>query len=255
MTYDVAIIGAGVVGCAIFRRFCLGGASATLLIEKGADILSGASKGNSAMLHTGYDARAAAWNWPASAPAMRNIWRSTDHLNLPLLETGGLLVAWNEAEAGQAAGDRRAGARQRRRRCACSSTRRSCAGGSRNLAPAARAAVVIPGEHIIDPWSPSLAYVLQGMAHGGEVRRATEVHGRRFRKLASGRLRTSNGPVAGARRRQCGRQLRRSRRGHSPPLALSPSSRARASSWSSTSRPRGSSRSSSCRCRPSAPRA
>ncbi len=49
-----------------------------------------------------------------------------------------------------------------------------------NLAPEARAAVAIPGEHIMDPWSPSLAYVLQGIAHGGEVRRATEVQGGDF---------------------------------------------------------------------------
>ena len=53
--FDLAIIGAGVVGCAIFRRFALGGLKC-LLIERGADILSGVSKANSAMLHTGFDA-------------------------------------------------------------------------------------------------------------------------------------------------------------------------------------------------------
>ena len=51
---DVAIIGGGVVGCAVARRMALEGAS-VVLVEKGADILGGASKGNSAILHTGFD--------------------------------------------------------------------------------------------------------------------------------------------------------------------------------------------------------
>ena len=48
---DVAIIGGGVVGCAVARRMALEGAS-TVLVEKGADILGGASKGNSAILQS-----------------------------------------------------------------------------------------------------------------------------------------------------------------------------------------------------------
>ena len=52
---DVAVIGAGVVGCAVARRFALAGAS-VVVVERGADILSGASKANSAILHTGFDA-------------------------------------------------------------------------------------------------------------------------------------------------------------------------------------------------------
>ena len=54
--YDVAIIGAGIVGCAMARRFTLEGARVVLL-EKATDILDGASKANSAILHTGFDAQ------------------------------------------------------------------------------------------------------------------------------------------------------------------------------------------------------
>ncbi|MBI3707093.1 MAG: FAD-dependent oxidoreductase, partial [Proteobacteria bacterium] len=52
--YDVAIIGAGVVGCAIARelsRYTLN----TLLIEARTDFGDGVSKGNSAVLSTGAD--------------------------------------------------------------------------------------------------------------------------------------------------------------------------------------------------------
>jgi glycerol-3-phosphate dehydrogenase len=41
-TFDVAVIGAGVVGCAIARRFTLEGAH-VIVLEKAADILDGAS--------------------------------------------------------------------------------------------------------------------------------------------------------------------------------------------------------------------
>ncbi len=190
--YEVAIIGAGVVGCALFRRFCLGGAR-TLLMEKGGDILSGASKGNSAMFHTGYDAPAGSLELACIRAGYEEYLAIRELLNLPLLHTGGLLVAWNEdeqtklpaiADQARANGVTDAGlidgAELRRR--------------EPNLGPEARAAVVIPGEHIMDPWSPSLAYVLQGIAHGGEVRRATEVQDG---DLANGTwtLRTNHGPV------------------------------------------------------------
>src|SRR5262245_61075158 len=192
MTYDVAIIGAGVVGCALFRRFCLGGAR-TLLIEKGADILCGASKGNSAMFHTGYDAPAGSLELACIRAGYEEYLAIRGPLNLPLLETGGLLVAWNQAEEGKLPGI----AEQARANGVADA---SLVDGPElrrrepNLGPEARAAVVIPGEHIMDPWSPSLAYVLQGIARGGEVRRTTEVQGGNFRD-SLWTLRTSGGPV------------------------------------------------------------
>ena len=53
--YDVLIIGAGIAGAATARalsRYAL----RTAVLEKGSDVCSGASKGNSAMVHGGYDA-------------------------------------------------------------------------------------------------------------------------------------------------------------------------------------------------------
>ncbi|MCL2852107.1 MAG: NAD(P)/FAD-dependent oxidoreductase [Defluviitaleaceae bacterium] len=54
--YDVIIIGAGVIGCAIARelsRYSL----RTLVLEKGSDVAVGASKANSGIVHAGYDAK------------------------------------------------------------------------------------------------------------------------------------------------------------------------------------------------------
>ena len=54
-TYDATVIGAGVVGCAVARGLALAGARIAL-VERSPDILGGASKGNSAIHHTGFDA-------------------------------------------------------------------------------------------------------------------------------------------------------------------------------------------------------
>ena len=53
--YDVVIIGAGVIGCAVARelsRYQL----KTVVLEKGEDMCSGTSKANSAIVHAGFDA-------------------------------------------------------------------------------------------------------------------------------------------------------------------------------------------------------
>jgi glycerol-3-phosphate dehydrogenase len=51
---DIAIVGAGVVGCAIAREFSRYDLR-TILIEARSDLGDGASKGNSAILSTGAD--------------------------------------------------------------------------------------------------------------------------------------------------------------------------------------------------------
>ncbi|MEO9168127.1 MAG: FAD-dependent oxidoreductase, partial [Aestuariivirga sp.] len=43
------------------------------------------------------------------------------------------------------------------------------------LAKTALAAILVPGEHVIDPWSAPLAYAHQAIAHGAEILRNSEV--------------------------------------------------------------------------------
>lgn len=55
MFYDVVIIGAGVIGCAVARELSKYNAK-VLVIEKNEDVCTGTSKANSAIIHSGYDA-------------------------------------------------------------------------------------------------------------------------------------------------------------------------------------------------------
>src|SRR6185295_14005190 len=95
--FDIVVIGGGVVGCAVARRFTLDGARVALL-ERGSDILSGASKANSALLHTGFDAPPGSLELECMQAGYREYMAIRDGLNLPLLETGAMIVAWTEEE-------------------------------------------------------------------------------------------------------------------------------------------------------------
>ncbi len=170
---DVAIIGAGAVGCAMARRFTLEGASVVLL-ERSADLLSGASKGNSAILHTGFDAPPGSVELACMQAGYEEYLSIRDSFNLPLLKTGAMVVAWSDAEC--AALD---GIEAQAKANGVTDVRRLTAAEIRDREPelSTRAldALLVPGEHVIDPWSPFLAYLQQAKAHGAEIAFSTEV--------------------------------------------------------------------------------
>lgn len=190
--YEVAIIGGGVVGCALFRRFALEGAR-PLLLERAPDILSGASKGNSALLHTGFDAPPGSLELACLREGYREYLEIRGRLNLPLLETSALVVAWSEAEKARLP----AILAQARANGVADAVALDAAALRRRepgLAADALGAVLVPGEHVIDPWSAPLAYALQGLANGGEIRRNAAVESGRF-DGACWTLATTAGPV------------------------------------------------------------
>ena len=177
-THDVAIIGAGAVGCATARRFALAGLD-VLLIERGADILSGASKANSAILHTGFDAPPGSLELACMQAGRAEYLDIRKDRNLPLLETGALVVAWSEEDEARlpallAQAHRNGvtdahlvdGAEIRRR--------------EPHISRSARAALHVPGEHVVDPWSPFLSYVIEAQALGATILRQAELRGGEF---------------------------------------------------------------------------
>ncbi len=171
--FDIAVIGGGVVGLAIVRRFAMSGLSCVLL-EKGADILSGASKGNSALLHTGFDAPAKSLELQCMQAGYREYFEIRQKLNLPLLETGALVVAWNEEELAA-----HEGIVEKAHANDVSDVKRLTQTELRirepQISKLALGAVWVPGEHVIDPWSAPLAYAQQAIAHGAVIMRNAEV--------------------------------------------------------------------------------
>lgn len=97
MDYDVAIIGAGVVGALIARELSKYDIKVALL-EKENDMAMGTSKANSAIVHTGYDSE------PGSLKARLNIEgasmmeKTCKSLSVPYKRIGSLVLAFNESQ-------------------------------------------------------------------------------------------------------------------------------------------------------------
>lgn len=95
--YDITIIGAGAVGCAIARELSKYDLKIALL-EANSDVGMGTSKASTAIWHTGYDAK------PGSLEAKllrRSYALMKDYLpetNIAHEVLGGLLIAWNQEQ-------------------------------------------------------------------------------------------------------------------------------------------------------------
>jgi len=188
---QVVVIGGGVVGCAIFRRFAMANIH-TVLLEAGSDILSGASKGNSALLHTGFDAPAGSLELACMQRGYREYLDIREHLNLPLMKSGALVVAWNDEQV-QKLDNIVAKSHANNVTDVSKLDRDQLRRMEPLLSPKALAGVHVPGEHIIDPWSAPLAYAHQGLAHGGVILRNCPVTGGHFDGIWH--LETSQGEV------------------------------------------------------------
>lgn len=177
--FDIAVIGCGVVGLGILRRFAMAGLKCVGL-EKGEDILSGASKGNSALLHTGFDAPPKSLELHCMQAGYAEYLNIRHQLNLPLLETSALVVAWKNDELEKLQGiEKKAFANGVMDIRPLSQTELRVR--EPQLAKAALGAVLVPGEHVIDPWSAPLAYAHQAIAHAAEIIRNAQVTGAEWR--------------------------------------------------------------------------
>jgi glycerol-3-phosphate dehydrogenase len=171
--FDVAVIGAGVVGCALARAFTLAGARVVVL-EKAVDVLDGASKANSAILHTGFDAPEGSLELACIREGYALYHEVRDRLGLPLVRAGAMVLAWTEEEvAGLPALMDQAVAN------GITDIHPLTAAEARGLEPElsdrVRAGFRVPGEHLVDPWSAAHGYLLQALANGAVLMRQAEV--------------------------------------------------------------------------------
>ena len=94
---DVAIIGAGIVGSAIARELA-GYELSVVLLEARSDVGDGTSKANTAILHTGYDAKPGTLESRLVRRGYRLLSDFARQTGIPVERTGALLVAWDADE-------------------------------------------------------------------------------------------------------------------------------------------------------------
>lgn len=173
--YDVIIIGAGVVGCLTARalsRYRL----RVLLLEKASDVGTGATKGNTAIVHAGYNPL------PGTNKARFNVLGNKIYpqlcaeLNVPYSRQGDYVVALSQEEM-QTLEE----LRERGRRNGVPGLEIVSAGQMRRMEPAltpqALGALWAPTGGIVDPFLVTIAAAENGVANGVRLLLETEALG------------------------------------------------------------------------------
>ena len=97
LTRDVVIVGGGVVGTAIARELSQFELRCTLL-EAGPDVGAGTSKANTALLHTGFDAKPGTFEARLVPRGHELLSAYAQRVGIPVARTGALLVAWSDEQ-------------------------------------------------------------------------------------------------------------------------------------------------------------
>jgi len=197
-SWDVAIIGAGVVGAAIARSLAAFDLRC-LLLDAADDVGTGTSKANTAILHTGFDAKPGSLESRLLGRGSGLLRTYAEQAGIAVERTGAVLVAWTAEQAGAlpsiAAGARGNGYQAVRELSAAEVYEREPA-----LGPGAHAGLLIPDESVIDPWTVPLAFATEAVRAGLTLRLGTRVTG--VSRTAGGpasdsafELATTRGPV------------------------------------------------------------
>lgn len=163
-TYDVAVVGAGAVGSAIASALVRHGARVVILEALG-DVGAGTSKANTAIWHTGFDAKPGTVEARLVARGHRLLEDRADEFGWPIDRIGAVLVAWDDEQLARldailanAAAVGYAGARPM--------TAAEVYASEPSLGAGARGGVSIPDEGLLDPWTIVIALATDAVANG-----------------------------------------------------------------------------------------
>lgn len=174
--FDTIVIGGGVVGCAIIRELAKYDLSVALL-EKESDVGDGTSKGNSAIMHTGFDAK------PGSLEARMVADGSVEFrnevapaLNIPCEPIGALVIAYNSDQEDQLDQVLAKAAKNGIDEVKLLTPDEIYA-LEPHLASGIRGGVSVANESIVDPFAPPIAYASQAYINGAKIILSSEVTG------------------------------------------------------------------------------
>ena len=166
--YDVAIIGAGVIGAAVAReltRYKL----KILILERDNDVSTGTSKANSAIVHAGYDAPFDTNKGKFNAWGNRLFGDICQVLDVPFQRIGSLVCAFNEEDLLTLEALKRNGERLN-----IPDLKIIDQDALRALEPHisenAIAALYAPTAGITEPWELTMAYIENAMDNGTDLR-------------------------------------------------------------------------------------
>ncbi len=171
--YDIAIVGAGVVGCALAYRlsqFQL----RVLLVDKNYDIGEGSSKGNSAIVHTGFDATPGSLESKLVTQASRQWPSLAEKLKIPYTQCGAVLLAIDDQQGAQLPK-----IHQKALENGVNDVRLLSASEAKELESRApeyiRGGLLVPRESIADPFTAVIAYAELALTNGVDILLGTSI--------------------------------------------------------------------------------
>ena len=174
MTYDVVVVGAGVVGAAIARRLSLDRLR-VLWLEARHDVCEGASKGNSGIAASGYDVTPGTLEAELVVDSSRRWEELCADLDVPFRRCGSLALAFG-AEDEKRLEHARAQAELNGVEVRVL-TGRQALEVEPAASPRTSAALHVPGEAIVDPIRLTVAYAEVAVRNGVDLRLATPALG------------------------------------------------------------------------------
>jgi len=164
---DVAVIGGGVVGCAVARELA-GYQISVALLEAGGDVGEGTSKANTAILHTGFDAVPGSLESELVARGYALLSGYSAITGIPVERTGAVLVAWTGADRDALPGLRERAAKNGYDRCEIVGADAVYAMVP-SLAEGVLGGLTVPDESIICPWTTTLAFATEAKQRGARL--------------------------------------------------------------------------------------
>ncbi|OBA97697.1 FAD/NAD(P)-binding oxidoreductase [Mycolicibacterium fortuitum] len=162
--FDVVVIGAGIVGSAIARELS-GYQLSVALLEGRDDVGDGTSKANTAILHTGFDAKPGTLE---SAMVSRGYELLSDYASrtgIPVEHTGAILVAWDDEQLDALPGLKEKAEANGYQRCELVDSAAVYAAVPA-LGPGAVGGLTVPDESIICTWTVNLALATDAVNRG-----------------------------------------------------------------------------------------
>jgi len=172
---DVVVIGAGVVGAAIARELTRYALRVTLL-EAGPDVGAGTSKANTALLHTGFDAKPGTVEARLVRRGHALLGAYAAEVGIPVEPTGALLVAWDDEQLAALPAIAATAAENGHDSLRTVDPAELYA-REPVLGPGALGALEVPGEGIVCPFTPPLAFATEAVLAGCDLRLNTTVMG------------------------------------------------------------------------------
>lgn len=166
--FDVAVIGAGIVGSAIARKLS-GYQLDVALIDAREDVGDGTSKANTAILHTGFDATPGTLESRLVREGYHLLSEYAKVTGIPVEYTGAVLVAWDEEQLAALPG-----LKEKAEKNGYDRTQIVDADAVYEMLPSigegALGGLIVPDESIICTWTTNLALATEAVMRGTQLR-------------------------------------------------------------------------------------